>query len=659
MPLGPSFGPPEPAVTPTDGSVAPTDGAVGERGVAPEHERILNGVAVSPGVVVAPVYLYARAEETVEERTVPEAQRDAERLRFAAAVERAERDLDKIGALAREKLGDEHAGVFEAQAMMLADPELTGEVSRLLDSGLAADAAVHRALSRSRDLLLASDSPFFRDRAADLADLEHRLLVHLRRGTMLSKVDEGSIVVAPTLTAADVVLFSRRGVKGIVLQYGGATGHVSIMARALGLPAVVGVRDVTATARMGEAMILDGVRGRVIVRPEADTTAFYAGRIKRYQQLVRARSRLVPLPPVTPDGHRVTLRANLEFEEELGLLKRHGAEGVGLFRSEIMVLMRRRVSVTEDEQFAIYRSIAEATAPHGTTFRVLDLGGDKMLPVAHREANPFLGWRGLRVLLDRVDDLLVPQLRALLRASAFGPVRLLLPMVTDVGEVRAFREILDATREDLRREGVDVAGEIPLGIMVEVPAVALMAERFAPHVDFFSIGTNDLTQYALAVDRGNDLVARLFDELHPGVLHLVHHTIQAGHRAGLRVSLCGELAAKPYATPILLGLGLDEFSLSPIYLSEVKEVIRASPLDAATDLAQRCLLAPDAATVRRMAAEFLDAVLPGRAALADEPMSDSGPAVAGDAEVRPMEGLSAAPDRSTPVPGTSAGGVGS
>lgn len=645
MPFGALPGPPDPPAAPAGALAATT---------AVDGETVLHGVAVSPGVVVAPVYLYARAEETVEERSVPEEQRDAERLRFAAAVERAERDLEKIATLAREKLGDEHAQVFEAQAMMLSDPDLVGEVGRLLDSGLAADAAVHRALSRSRDLLLASDSPFFRDRAADLADLEQRLLVHLRRGTMLSKVDEGSIVVAPTLTAADVVLFARRGVKGIVLQYGGATGHVSIMARALGLPAVVGVRDVTATARMGEAMILDGVRGRVIIRPEQATLAYYRARMKRYQQLVRARSRLVPLPPVTPDGHRVTLRANLEFEEEIGLLQRHGAEGVGLFRTEIMVLMRRRVSVTEDEQFAIYRSIAEATAPHGTTFRVLDLGGDKMLPVAHREANPFLGWRGVRVLLDRVDDLLVPQLRALLRASAHGPVRLLLPMVTDVGEVCAFRDVLDATRADLAGEGVAVADDIPVGIMVEVPAVALMAERFAPHVDFFSIGTNDLTQYALAVDRGNDLVARLFDELHPGVLHLVHHTIQAGHRAGLRVSLCGELASRPLATPILLGLGLDEFSLSPIYLSEVKEVIRASSLAEATDLAQRCLLAPDAATVRQMATEYLDAVLPHRVALADDLPATAMDAVAQAPPVPATSVPAVRANRSAPASATSA-----
>ena len=491
---------------------------------------------------------------------------------------------DRIGTLAREKLGDDHASVFEAQEMMLHDPELRADIDALLDAGYAADAAVHRALSRSRDLLLGQNSEFFRDRAADLSDLEQRLLVHLRRGSMLSKVDEGSIVVAPTLTAADVVLFARRGVQGIVMQYGGATGHVSIMARALGMPAVVGVKDVTAFARSGDAMILDGVRGRVILRPSGEAQRYFTRRKALYDRIVKERSKLLPLPAVTPDGHPVTLRANLEFEEELDLLRRNGAEGVGLFRTEIMVLMRRRVSVTEDEQYAIYRSIAAATAPHGTTFRVLDLGGDKMLPVAHREANPFLGWRGVRVLLDRKDDLLVPQLRALLRASAHGPVRLLLPMVTDVTEVAAVRDIVADTRAQLVAEGHDVADDIPLGIMVEVPAVALMAERYAPLVDFFSIGTNDLTQYALAVDRGNDLVARLYDELHPGVLHLVHHTIVAGHRAGLRVSLCGELAANPLATPVLLGLGLDEFSLSPIYIPEVKEVIRASPLDAAVDL---------------------------------------------------------------------------
>lgn len=568
-------------------------------------ERVLEGVPVSPGIAIGPAYAYARDREGVEQRNLNADEVDKEVDRFRQALQKAERDLDKIGGIAREKLGDDHARVFEAQADMLHDPSLRNPVVEAIRAErLSADYAVHRILTSQRDRLLASPSEFFRDRAADLLDLEERILRHLRSGKILSAVDEDSIVAAGTLTAADVVLFSRRGIRGLALQYGGATSHVSIMARAFALPAVTGVAALDTEIGHGDTVIVDGSRGTVIARPSPDTLAFYAQRQKRHDALVRAQRKLVPLPPETPDGHRVRLRANLEFEEELDLLRKYGAEGIGLFRTEILVLMRRRVQIAEDEQFAIYKKIAERVGEAGTTFRVLDLGGDKMLPIAHREANPFLGWRGLRVLLDK-PDILLPQLRAILRASAFGPARVMLPMVTDVAEVEHFRLVMDATLDQLRRDGYAVAEHVPLGIMVEVPGTALLAERFAPLVDFFSIGSNDLTQYTLAVDRGNDLVARLFDELHPGVLNLIRQTINAGHRHGKPVSLCGELAGHPLATPILLGLGLDEFSLSPVYLPDVKQVIRGVAYADAQQLAAECLLAPDAATVRRLALAFL------------------------------------------------------
>lgn len=576
-------------------------------GSSGEGERVLDGVPVSPGIAIGPAYAYAREREGVEQRNLSADEVEKEIDRFRQALQKAERDLDKIGGIAREKLGDDHARVFEAQADMLHDPALKKPVvDAIRAERISADYAVHRILSTQRELLMASPSEFFRDRAADLLDLEERILRHLRSGKILSAVDADSVVAAGTLTAADVVLFSRRGIRGLALQFGGATSHVSIMARAFALPAVTGVPALDTEIGHGDTVIVDGSRGTVIVRPRPDTLDFYTKRQKRHAALVRAQRKLVPLPPETSDGHRVRLRANLEFEEELDLLKKFGAEGIGLFRTEILVLMRRRVQIAEDEQFAIYKKIAERVGEAGTTFRVLDLGGDKMLPMAHRESNPFLGWRGLRVLLDK-PEILLPQLRAILRASAFGPSRIMLPMVTDVAEVEHFRLVLDATIDQLRRDGHAVAEHVPLGIMVEVPATALLAERFAPMVDFFSIGSNDLTQYTLAVDRGNDLVARLFDELHPGVLNLIRQTINAGHRHGKPVSLCGELAGQPLATPILLGLGLDEFSLSPVYLPDVKQVIRGVAYADAQQLAAECLLAPDAATVRRLALAFLRA----------------------------------------------------
>ncbi len=580
--------------------VAPPPGEVGAT------EQVLRGIAVSPGFAVAPAYAYSRPELKASTHEVADGEQEAEVERFKQAVLKAERDLRKIAALARDKMGEESAAVFDAHLLMLRDPSLYDAViEQIRADGMNAEGCVHAVLDGHRQVLRASESAHLRARADDLVDLEQRLLVHLRHGKLLSSVDAGSIVVSANLSAADVVLFARRGVKGIVTAYGGPTSHVSIMARALGLPAVVGARGVLDAVQHGDTVVLDGVRGVLTVRPTAATMAFYQQRRARYEKLVTEQLKVVPLPPETRDGHRVTLRANLEFEEELDLLHTYGAEGIGLFRTEILVLMRRELQVTEEEQTRIYRNIVERVEKGGVTFRVLDLGGDKMLPMGQREQNPFLGWRGIRVLLDK-PDLLLPQLRAILRASAHGQARILLPMVTSVDEVLRFREILERVKADLTRENVPFDADIPFGIMVEVPAVALQVDQFAPHVDFLSIGTNDLTQYTLAVDRGNDLVGHLYDEFHPGVLHLIARTINVGHAHGLPVSLCGELAGNPLATPILLGLGLDEFSLSPVYLPEVKGVIRGVRMDDARRLAEKCLAAPTAEVVRCLAENWLE-----------------------------------------------------
>jgi phosphotransferase system enzyme I (PtsI) len=377
------------------------------------------------------------------------------------------------------------------------------------------------------------------------------------------------------------------------------------MARALGLPAVVGVRDLTEIASAGDEIIIDGLKGVVVVRPTPDTRSRYEAERAAYARMIADHRALVPLPAQTPDGHRVSLKANLEFREELSQLDEYGAEGIGLFRTEILILMQQRLLVSEDQQARLYASIVRDTKRGSVTFRVLDLGGDKMLPLGHRESNPFLGWRGLRLLLDK-PEVLVPQLRAILRASLEGDTRLLLPMVTTLEEVHRFKALLAETCSALEAEGVPFRRDVPLGIMVEVPAVALMADRFARHVDFFSIGTNDLTQYTLAVDRGNDFVAPLYDELNPSVLRLIYKTILAGKEAGIPVGLCGELASRTIAAPILLGLGLGEFSLSPVYLSEIKAVIRKTRLDDAQELARQCLVAESGEHVRCLAESFLE-----------------------------------------------------
>ncbi|HET6566711.1 MAG TPA: phosphoenolpyruvate--protein phosphotransferase [Rhodothermales bacterium] len=579
--------------------------------MSPEHtherkpEHVVQGIGVSPGIAIGPAFLFERDHHDIERYEINPGEVDGEINRFESAVQKSERDLNKIASIAREKLGEASAAIFEAQALMLRDHALYDSVvEKIGKEHCNAAYAVASVLNQHRQNMLASDSEYFRERANDLLDVQERIVRHLRRGKILSAVDHDSIVVAETLTAADIILFSRRNILGCALDYSGSTSHVSIMARALNVPAIVGTHGISQSVESGDQLILDGLHGRVIVNPTPETLKRYRRRLDRFQHLVSEHKQIVPLPAETRDGHRITLRANLEFAEELPLLKEYGAQGIGLFRTEILFLMQGRLAFSEEDQLKTYRRIVENVAPETTTFRVLDLGGDKMLPLGHREQNPFLGWRGIRVLLDK-PEILFPQVRAILRASTFGPIRILLPMVTQIWEVERFREALDQAKAELREEGQPFDEDVPVGIMVEVPSVALMIQRFAAAADFFSLGSNDLTQYTLAVDRGNDLVAHLYDELDPSVLLLIKQTAETAERHGLPVGICGEMAGSPRAAPLLVGLGLRDLSASPVFLPEVKRVIRSMKLDDAVCLADQALAAPDARAVGQLLDEWL------------------------------------------------------
>ncbi|MEM8484669.1 MAG: phosphoenolpyruvate--protein phosphotransferase, partial [Bacteroidota bacterium] len=429
-------------------------------------------------------------------------------------------------------------------------------------------------------------SDYFRERANDLQDVRDRLVRNLRRGKLLSAIEYNAIVIAETLTAADIVLFSRRNILGCATDFGGPTSHVSIMARGLGVPAVVSMHGVTDLVNSGDTIILDGFNGRLIINPTEETLAGYRRLQERFENLLLDEKQLVPLEAKTLDGHEITLQANLEFREEVELVEEYGGEGIGLFRTEFLFLMRGFDDYSEEEQFETYKEIVEKMHPYHTTFRLLDLGGDKMLPMGHREHNPFLGWRGVRILLDK-PELLQPQLRAILRASAFGAVKILVPMVSSLGEVRRLKEALATAMQSLDEAGQLYDAEVPLGIMVEVPAVALMAEHFAAEVDFFSIGTNDLTQYLLAVDRGNDMVASRYHELDPAVLTLIRRVIEAGRAHQIPVNICGEIASNPLATALLIGLGIDSLSATPTFLPEIKRVVRSMRRKDAESLANQ------------------------------------------------------------------------
>jgi len=561
---------------------------------AEAQERIFVGIPAAPGIAIGPAYLFNKREVVVKARRISEAEVTAELERFEQAVQRAERDLDKISSVAREKLGEESASVFEAQRLMLHDASVYDRIREYIQTHRCnADYAVAHVLDEHIRRLEASNNAYLRERVADLIDVKERLIRHLRREKLLSAIDPEHIIVAENLSAADVVLFSRRGILGCATDHGGPTSHVSIMARALGVPAVVSLHGLSDSVQTGDLIILDGIQGRVVVNPRPETLALYRTRQERYRRLLQDQQHLIPLPAETLDGHRFVLRANLELIDELDLLKKFGAEGIGLFRTEVLFLMRGPLNVSEDYQLHVYRQIVERVKPNPTTFRLLDLGGDKMLPIAHREHNPFLGWRGLRVLLDR-PELLLPQLRALLRASAYGPVRILVPMVTALDEYRRFQEVLEDVKAELRARGEPFDEAVPVGIMVEVPSVPL------------------------------------YEALHPAVLRLVKHTIDAGHRHGIPVSLCGELAGDPQATPILAGMGLDEFSAAPPYLPEVKRVIRAMQFREAQELAEQALQCRTASEVTALVNAWLQEHGCGllQYMQADEPAGGNGRAAA-------------------------------
>ncbi len=576
-------------------------------------ERIISAVAVAPGIAMGPVFQYARETPSVDDRVVDDDTVDEELELLENALERAENELRTVTSMAEEKLGNDSAAIFKAQQMMLRDDELLARVrQRIREHHENAGHALSSVLREHQRRLEASENAYFRDRASDLVDVQSRVLRALRRDK-LSDVDPDSIILAETLTAADVLRFSRHGILGCATSHGGATSHVSIIARALEIPALVGLNDTEYAVSDGDTVILDGLQGRLILHPTDDTLEAYRAHKRRYQEVVREQNQAAGLPCETEDGRSVTLRANVEFSEELGLLERYGAQGIGLLRTEMLLLMQPGRSTDETVQVDAYREAVQATGDHGATVRLFDMGGDKLLPMAHREHNPFLGWRGIRVLLDR-PELLRPQIRALLRANAHGTIRLLLPMITSLDEVRAVRQTIDAQAQKLEADAVAYDANLPLGIMVEVPSVVQQADLFAQEVDFFSIGTNDLTQYTLAVDRGNDLVAHYFDALHPAVLSLIQRTVAAGDEAGIPTSICGEIAGDVLATPLLLGLGIDTLSASPTYLPSVQRVVRHLTYPDAVALADEALAAPDSQTVRALArewiAEHLDIDLP-------------------------------------------------
>ncbi|KPD01372.1 Phosphoenolpyruvate-protein phosphotransferase [Geobacillus sp. BCO2] len=526
-------------------------------------EKMIHGIAASSGIAIAKAYRLETPHLAAEKRTVADV--EAEIARLEAAVAKAKEELEAIKQHALEKLGEDKAAIFAAHLLVLDDPELLNPIKeKIKTEQVNAEYALHETASFFISMFEGMDNEYMKERAADIRDVTKRVLAHLLGVTISnpSLISEEVVIIAEDLTPSDTAQLNRQYVKGFATDIGGRTSHSAIMARSLEIPAVVGTKAVTAEVKNGDMVIVDGLDGQVVVNPSPELLARYEEKRARYEEQKAEWAKLVDQPTVTADGVHVELAANIGTPDDVKGALANGAEGIGLYRTEFLYMGRSELP-TEDEQFAAYKTVLEQMNGKPVVVRTLDIGGDKELPYLQlpKEMNPFLGFRAIRLCLE-MQDMFRTQLRALLRASVHGNLKIMFPMIATLDEFRQAKAILLEEKEALLRQGVAVADGIEVGMMVEIPAAAVMADQFAKEVDFFSIGTNDLIQYTMAADRMNERVSYLYQPYNPAILRLISHVIDAAHREGKWVGMCGEMAGDPIAIPILLALGLDEFSMS-------------------------------------------------------------------------------------------------
>jgi phosphoenolpyruvate-protein phosphotransferase (PTS system enzyme I) len=577
--------------------------------------QALVGMPASPGIVIGPVHLLRWEVPDVRHRIIPDEAIKEELARFHLARQRASERLRSVRARVEKQAGSDEAAIFDVQDSMLDDTDLISGVESLIRQNIGAEKAFDLVMLELRQHFARHPQPMVRERVGDLADLHIRLLSLLMDLPDHDPVDvpkgTNAILVTHDLTPSLTVQLDRDAIAGIATDAGTRTSHVAILARSLGIPAVVGLRDAADRLRGHEQLILDGSSGLVIVDPDDRQIKAYRDRAAREVADTAELSWLATSEPVTLDGIRITLRANVDLPEEAEAAAHSGAEGVGLMRTEFLVVGRATMP-SEDDQYREYRRVVEAFAGQPVIIRTFDIGGDK-LPVGGypAEPNPFLGWRAIRMCLDEAE-LFKDQLRALLRAAVHGDVRIMLPLVVTVEEVVETRRLLAEAAAELEARGVDHRHEVPLGVMVETPAAAIAADTLVDAADFFSVGTNDLVQYTLAVDRGNANLASRFTPLHPAVLRLIKRTVEVGAEGGIHVGVCGEMASQPLMAFALLGLGVRELSVAPRSVPLVKRIVRGVSATVAREAAEAALASPTARAAhdelrRRLFSAFGDA----------------------------------------------------
>ncbi|KIL47518.1 phosphoenolpyruvate--protein phosphotransferase [Jeotgalibacillus campisalis] len=524
---------------------------------------ILKGIAASSGIAIAKAYRLVEPDLSFEEKKVDNPGQEIERFQKAMNTSRSE--LEVIRDRAKTELGEDKAAIFEAHLLVLSDPELTGPIEdKIKQDSVNAEAALKETADMFVTMFEQMDNEYMQERAADIRDVTKRVLSHLLGVKVLnpSMISEEVIVIAEDLTPSDTAQLNREFVKGFTTNIGGRTSHSAIMARSMEIPAVVGTKEATVEIQNGDMVIVDGLNGEVHINPTEEIIDNYKKEQGHFADQKAEWAKLIDEKSVSKDGHHVELAANIGTPADLEGVRNNGGEGIGLYRTEFLYMGRNELP-TEEEQFTSYKEVLEGMEGKPVVVRTLDIGGDKELPYLNlpHEMNPFLGFRAIRLCLEETD-LFKVQLRALLRASVYGNLKIMFPMISNLTEFRSAKAILLEVKEELLEEGVSVADHIEVGIMVEIPSTAVLADQFAKEVDFFSIGTNDLIQYTMAADRMNERVSYLYQPYNPAILRMIKMVIDASHKEGKWTGMCGEMAGDEIAIPILLGLGLDEFSMS-------------------------------------------------------------------------------------------------
>ncbi|MFL1674181.1 phosphoenolpyruvate--protein phosphotransferase [Paenibacillus dendritiformis] len=569
----------------------------------------VQGIGASSGIAIGKAFVLPTWEWDVPEEKMDPSDLAREFERLYEGIRSSKDEIEFIKSEIREMVGNEESSIFDAHLAILDDPIFMNEIQGIIQRQYkAAEVAVKEAIDHFVTMFDLLDDEYMKERALDIKDVGNRLLKHLLGAPEITLPTDTQpyILVAKELSPSQLVHLNPKNVLGIVMLMGGKTSHSAIMARALGIPLVLGLEGkITRPVQTGDLVIVDGEHGIVYIEPPEQVVKHYEARHEAYAREMDELKKLVKLPAVTQDGLTISLSANISSTRELEIADQNGAEGVGLFRTEFMY-MDRSYPPSEAEQLAVYRDAAEHYKDSQVIIRTLDIGGDKPMEYLNlpEEDNPFLGYRAIRICLDQ-QELFKSQLRAILRASAHGPVAIMIPMISSVEEIIAAKAVLEQAKAELRDEGLPFDEKLPVGIMVEVPAAALIADRLAEEVDFFSIGTNDLVQYTLAVDRMNEQIAHMYDPFHPAVLRLIRHTIEAAQARGIGISVCGEMAGDTRAVPLWIALGVTKLSMSSRFIPRVKAAIHRATRTGSEQLAERIFAARSKAEIDELVERHL------------------------------------------------------